>query len=87
MEINAGYCVGKSAGRLTSKGTITPEKPGKGYARRGGVGFVGGLQLNEQIQAWSYSYNQERPHQNLGFKTPDNYEVLNQKFYFSVVAA
>ena len=44
-------------------------------------------ELNEQIQAWSYSYNQERPHQNLGFKTPDNYEVLNQKFYFSVVAA
>ena len=36
MEIHAGYCVGESAGRLTSKGTITPEKPGKGYARRGG---------------------------------------------------
>ncbi len=34
-------------------------------------------ELNEQIQAWSYTYNQERPHQNLGFKTPDDYEILN----------
>jgi hypothetical protein len=32
METHAGYCVGESAGRLTSKGTITPEKPGRGYA-------------------------------------------------------
>jgi len=36
MEIHAGYHIGKSAGRLTSKGTITPEKPGRGYTRRGG---------------------------------------------------
>jgi putative transposase len=44
-------------------------------------------ELNEQIQAWSYSYNQERPHQNPGYITPDQYEILNQKFYFSAVAA
>lgn len=44
-------------------------------------------ELNEQIQAWSYSYNHERPHQNLGYKTPDMYEMLNQNLYFSVVAA
>jgi len=44
-------------------------------------------ELNEQIQAWSYTYNQERPHQNLGFKTPDHYEILNKKLYFSMVAA
>jgi putative transposase len=44
-------------------------------------------ELNKQIQVWSYTYNQERPHQNLAYKTPDHYEVLNQKFYFSVVAA
>ncbi len=44
-------------------------------------------ELNEQIQAWSYTYNQERPHQNLGYKTPDHYEILNQELYFSVVAA
>jgi transposase InsO family protein len=45
------------------------------------------IELNEQIQAWSCTYNQERPHQNLGYKSPDQYEVLKQKFYFSVVAA
>ena len=43
METHAGYCVGESAGRLTSKGTITPEKPGRGYARRGGSGVRRGL--------------------------------------------
>jgi hypothetical protein len=43
METHAGYHIGKSAGRLTSKGTITPEKPGKGYARRGGSGVCRGL--------------------------------------------
>jgi hypothetical protein len=43
MEIHAGYHIGKSAGRLTSKGTITPEKPGRGYARRGGSGVRRGL--------------------------------------------
>ncbi|MBK8045252.1 MAG: transposase [Haliscomenobacter sp.] len=35
----------------------------------------------------SYTYNQERPHQNLGYKTPDHYEILNQELCFSVVAA
>jgi hypothetical protein len=34
MEIHAEYCVGKSGGKLTSERTITPEKPGRGYARR-----------------------------------------------------
>jgi putative transposase len=44
-------------------------------------------ELNEQLQDWSQIYNHERPHLNLGRQTPEEYELDNQKFYFSVVAA
>jgi hypothetical protein len=54
METHAGYHIGKSAGRLTSKGTITPEKPGKGYARRGGSGVRRGLTIHTPILADLY---------------------------------
>jgi len=43
--------------------------------------------LNQSIQNWSLEYNCERPHQNLRRKTPEEYELINQKFYYKVVAA
>jgi hypothetical protein len=53
MEIHAGYCVGESAGRLTSKGIITPKMPGRGYARRGEWGSSGAYDLNTQV-IWTF---------------------------------
>ena len=44
-------------------------------------------ELNEEIQSWSQVYNQLRPHENLGNKPPEQYETLNQNFYYSTVAA
>lgn len=43
--------------------------------------------LNEQIQDWWNIYNSIRPHSSIGYKTPDQYEKLNQNFYFNPVAA
>lgn len=43
--------------------------------------------LNEQIQQWWLEYNSLRPHSSIGYKTPDEMEELNQKFYFRVGAA
>jgi len=43
--------------------------------------------LNEQLQEWWQIYNTMRPHSSIGYKTPDEYEKLNEKFYFRVVAA
>jgi putative transposase len=43
-------------------------------------------ELNENIQAWSHSYNHYRPHHNLKFLTPDKFESLNPKFYSNLVA-
>jgi len=44
-------------------------------------------QLNEEIQNWSQAYNNERPHENLGNQTPEQFEKQNRKFYYSTVAA
>ncbi|MDV7400063.1 integrase core domain-containing protein, partial [Arthrospira platensis SPKY1] len=44
-------------------------------------------ELNNEIQEWAVTYNQIRPHQNLGYLSPMNYEKSNSNFYFSVVAA
>ena len=38
--------------------------------------------LNQSIQNWSVQYNSQRPHQNLKFCTPDEYETNNQIFYY-----
>ncbi|MEL7228198.1 MAG: integrase core domain-containing protein, partial [Cyanobacteria bacterium J06576_12] len=43
--------------------------------------------LNDEIQAWSKTYNQRRPHKNLGRIPPAQYEIDNQNFYYKVVAA
>ena len=43
--------------------------------------------LNESIQIWSMEYNTERPHQNLKYVTPEEYELNNQNFYYNPVAA
>lgn len=49
--------------------------------------FTSMEELNESIQAWSVTYNQLRPHKNLGYQSPLTYEKLNENFYFKVVAA
>ncbi len=43
--------------------------------------------LNEQIQEWWHIYNTIRPHSSIGYKTPDEMEILNKNFYFKPVAA
>ncbi len=43
--------------------------------------------LNEKIQEWWQIYNTIRPHSSIGYKTPDEMEKLNKKFYFKPVAA
>ena len=43
--------------------------------------------LNEELQAWSQTYNYRRPHKNLGKVPPDQYEIDNQNFYHRLVAA
>ena len=49
--------------------------------------FRGLAELNDELQAWSQTYNLIRPHKNLGQMSPETYELENQKFYYSVVAA
>lgn len=44
-------------------------------------------ELNESIQNWSVTYNQVRPHENLGYLSPMKYEDSNMNLYFRVVAA
>ena len=44
-------------------------------------------ELNEALDQWSVAYNTLRPHQSIGYKTPDRFEILNQKTYFTPVAA
>lgn len=44
-------------------------------------------ELNEALQHWSVTYNTLRPHENLKYKSPDQFEILNQNFYFYPVAA
>jgi putative transposase len=39
-------------------------------------------ELNEEIQNWSQIYNFERPHENLGNISPDNFELNNKSLYF-----
>lgn len=41
-------------------------------------------QLNEELQAWSQTYNLLRPHKSLGRISPEQYEIHNQNFYYSV---
>lgn len=43
--------------------------------------------LNQQLQQWWQIYNTIRPHSSIGFRTPDEEELLNKKFYFRPVAA
>lgn len=43
--------------------------------------------LNEEIQIWSQTYNELRPHKNLGRIPPAQYEIDNQNFYYQAVAA
>ena len=49
--------------------------------------FRGIEELNDELQAWSQTYNFIRPHKNLGQMSPETYELENKKFYYSVVAA
>jgi putative transposase len=42
--------------------------------------------LNEQIQEWRVVYNTPRPHDSIGFQTPDEFEQINENLYFSSVA-
>jgi putative transposase len=44
-------------------------------------------ELNENIQDWAVTYNQIRPHQNLDYLSPMNYEDSNKSLYFCLVAA
>ena len=44
-------------------------------------------ELNENIQDWSVTYNQVRPHKNLGYISPVKHENESQNFYFQAVAA
>lgn len=48
--------------------------------------FASIKELNDALQKFWQVYNQLRPHQNLGYKTPDQFEQINQKFYFRSVA-
>ena len=41
------------------------------------------MALNEDIQRWSVIYNTVRPHSSLGYLTPDELELQNEKFYFN----
>ena len=43
--------------------------------------------LHENIQRWSVIYNTVRPHSSIGYLTPDELELQNEKFYFRAVAA
>jgi len=43
--------------------------------------------LNEQLQNWWQVYNSIRPHSSIGYRTPNEEELLNEKFYYRVVAA
>ena len=43
--------------------------------------------LNEELQAWSQTYNGLRPHVNLGRVPPEQYEDDHQNFYYKPVAA
>ena len=44
-------------------------------------------ELNTELQDWSVTYNSLRPHQNLGYYAPINYESRNDNFYKRLVAA
>ena len=44
-------------------------------------------ELNDSIQSWSVTYNQFRPHENLRYLSPMNYEDANKNLYFCMVAA
>jgi len=44
-------------------------------------------ELNENIQDWAVTYNQIRPHQNLDYLSPMNYEDSSKSLYFCLVAA
>lgn len=44
-------------------------------------------ELNDSIQEWMVIYNRHRPHRNLGYKSPVDYENRKENLYFSVVAA
>lgn len=42
-------------------------------------------EINEQLGQWYKSYNFDRPHSSLKYKTPASFENLNQNLYFKVV--
>lgn len=47
--------------------------------------FTNLSQLNADLQRWWLDYNGLRPHDNIGYITPDMYEIENKKFYYSAV--
>lgn len=47
--------------------------------------FTNLSQLNADLQRWWLDYNGLRPHDNIGYITPDRYEIENKKFYYSAV--
>ena len=44
-------------------------------------------ELNDRIQEWAVIYNTIRPHSSIGYLTPDELELKNNKLYFRAVAA
>lgn len=44
-------------------------------------------ELHDSIQEWSVTYNNMRPHENLGYLSPNKFEELNKKLYFCMVAS
>ena len=44
-------------------------------------------EINTELQAWSMTYNNLRPHQNLNYRAPMSYEKLNDNFYQRLAAA
>ncbi len=43
--------------------------------------------LNEELRAWSQTYNYRKPHQTLGKVPPKQYELIQHKSCYKPVAA
>lgn len=43
--------------------------------------------LNDSIQEWSQTYNLVRPHESLGYKSPNDYETEHANLYYRMVPA
>lgn len=42
-------------------------------------------QLNQKLQEWSMTYNHQRPHSAIKFKTPAQFEEINHLLYYNLV--